>query len=273
MDSIVLKEKNWMQLMAEGGDAGGEAAAEAAETAEPEAEAAAPDLEAEFGDLVKRGGKYHDAYGKMMQKAVAQRLKGSNAKVERLNSFGPAFEVLAARYGMRADDPGLADAIAKDAALLDEVALKNNRDSQTELAIRQAQAQTAQAEALIQRMLADQDMARWQQEAAELQAEYPDFDLNEEMANPDFLNLIKNNVTMKGAYMALHHDDVIQRTVRKTEKKVTDTVAAGKARPRENGTGSTAGATLGKNPMDMSSAEFREAMKRVERGERLDFST
>lgn len=265
---------DWIQLMAEGADG---AAAETGDnsqvTAGEEAEQEAPpDMEAEFDALVKGDGKFREIYGRRMQKAALERTKGMKAQVDRLNSFGSAFEVLGARYGMAADDPRLAQAIAQDAGLLDEVAMRNGRDAKTEMELAAAKAQTQQANALIQRMMADQEMQRWQAEAEEIQAEFPDFNLETEMQNPEFKNLLRNNVTMKGAYMALHHDDVIQHTVQKTRKQVTDSVAAGAHRPRENGMGSKAGAAITKDPMQMSRAEFKKWEEAVSRGERVSFS-
>lgn len=267
-----------LQLMAEGGQGGGEGQAEAGgdgqDAAGNETPAAAPeDLNAEFDALVKGDGKYRDVYGKRVQKAVFERMKGTKAAVDRLNSFSGAFEVLAARYGCAPDDPELANKIAQDTGLLDEVAMKNGRDPGTEMELARARAQSEQANALIQRILADQEMQRWQAEAAELQAKYPDFNLDEQMQNPDFADLLRNhNVTLEGAYMALNHDKVIQQTVRRAEKRVTDTVAAGKNRPRENGMGSQAGAAMSKDPMQMSTAEIRKWQEAVARGERVSFA-
>lgn len=267
-----------LQLMAEGGQNGGEGQAEAGggsqDAAGNETPAAAPeDLNAEFDALVKGDGKYRDVYGKRVQKAVFERMKGTKAAVDRLNSFSGAFEVLAARYGCAPDDPELANKIAQDTGLLDEVAMKNGRDPGTEMELARARAQSEQANALIQRILADQEMQRWQAEAAELQAKYPDFNLDEQMQNPDFTDLLRNhNVTLEGAYMALNHDKVIQQTVRRAEKRVMDTVAAGKNRPRENGMGSQAGAAMSKDPMQMSTAEIRKWQEAVARGERVSFA-
>lgn len=266
-----------LQLLAEGGQ-GGEGQAEAGENSQDAAgndvPAAAPeDLNAEFDALVKGDGKFRDVYGQRVQKAVFERMKGPKAAVDRLNSFSGAFEVLAARYGCAPDDPELANKIAQDTGLLDEVAMKNGRDPGTEMELARARAQSEQANALIQRILADQEMQRWQAEAAELQAKYPDFNLDEQMQDPDFADLLRNhNVTLEGAYMALNHDKVIQQTVRRTEKRVTDTVAAGKNRPRENGMGSQAGAAMSKDPMQMSTAELRKWQDAVARGERVSFT-
>lgn len=270
----IIDTKCWLQLMAEGGGEGAGETGENNQVAAGEQQAeAAPDLDAEFDALVKGDGKFREIFGKRMQKAALERTKGMKAAVDQLNNLGPALEIMAARYGMTADDPRLVQMITQDASLLEDMALKNGRDTATEMELAKARAQTAKAQELMRRMLAEKDMQKWQEDAAEMAAEFPDFNLQEELQNPTFQQLLRNNVTMKGAYMALHPDAVSQQIVRRTEKKVTDTVAAGANRPRENGMGSQASASLGINPANMNSAEVREYMRRVERGERIDFST
>lgn len=270
--------RNLLQLFAE--DGSGEGAAEdgqeAQDTGSPEAQEQQQersDLNAEFDALVKGDGKFREVYGKRVQKAVFDRMKGTKAATDRLNSFAPAFEVLAARYGIRPDDPALAEKIAGDTGLLDEVAMRNGHSVETEMEIQRYKAQNAQAQTLIQQILADQQMQQWRQEAEELKAKYPDFDLDAEAENPAFLDLMQNHhVTMEGAYLALNHDKVIQQTVRRAEKKAADTVAAGRNRPRENGMGSQAGAAMSKDPMKMTTEEFKKWEEAVSRGERVSFS-
>ena len=214
----------WLQLMAEsagGAETGaGAEAPEVPEDAQQEPEAPKPEnLEAEFDALVKGDGKYKEIFGKRVQKAALDRNRSLRATVDRFNTFGPALEMMAARYGMSVDDPALADKIANDKSLLDTI------------------------------------------------------DLEAEMQNPEFQTLLRNGVTMEGAYLALHFGEVKSRMAAKAEKKVTDAVAAGARRPRENGMGSQAGAAMKTNPAQMSKEEFNDYLRRVERGERISFST
>ena len=137
--------KNWLidlQLMAEGAESA-EAGAPA-DQAEPErTEAMEPeDLEAEFDALVKGDGKFREVFGKRVQKASFERNKGLRATVDRFNSFTPALEIMAARYGMSVDDPGLADRIANDKSLLENLAMENGNSPDVEYQL--ARARTAQ---------------------------------------------------------------------------------------------------------------------------------
>ena len=265
--------KMCLQLMAEDG---GEAADESAPE-QPQQEAAPEqqpeDLEAEFDALVKGDGKFREVFGKRVKKASFERSKGLRATAERFNSFSPAMEVLAARYGMSVDDPKLAETIAADKSLLENLAMENGNTTEVEFELARARNAQKRAEDMVHQVMAEREMSGWMQQAEELKLEHPEFDLETEIQDPVFQQLLRNGVTMDAAYMAIHWNDVKQKVVADAQKKATDAVAAGKKRPRENGIGSQAGAAMQADPAKMSSDEFREYMKRVERGERISFST
>lgn len=266
---------NWMidlQLMAEGAEA--DAADAPADQAEPERmETTEPeDLEAEFDALVKGDGKFREVFGKRVKKATYERSKGLRATVDRFNSFTPALEIMAARYGMSVDDPGLADRIANDKSLLENLAMENGNSPDVEYQLARARSAQKQAEDFAKQVMAEREMNAWMQQAEEMKDEYPEFDLQTEMQNPEFQKLLQNGVTMEGAYMALHFGDIKARLTAKAEKKVTDAVAAGAKRPRENGMGSQAGAAMTADPAKMSKEEFNDYIRRIERGERISFS-
>lgn len=262
-----------IQLMAEDGAAPAESD-QALNSEEAVQEPQKPeDLEAEFDALVKGDGKFREIYGKRVQKASHERNKGLRATVERFNSFSPAMEVLAARYGMSVDDPKLAETIASDKSLLENLAMENGNSTEVQMELTRARAAQQRAEGLVQQIMADREMQGWMQQAEALAEEHPEFDLETEMKNPVFQNMLRNGVTMDAAYMAIHWHDVKAKVVADAERKATDAVAAGRKRPRENGIGSQAGAAMQADPAKMSSAEFQDYMRRVERGERISFST
>ena len=276
--NLNLEETPFLQLLAEEGEgSAGEAqparAGESSPAPEGNGEKPAEDLNAEFDALVKGEGKFREIYGRRMQRAALERTKGMRAAVDRLNSFSGAFEVLAARYGTTADDPALAEKIANDAALLSEAAERKGGTASAELELAAMRAQKEQAEALIQHILADQEVQRWQREAETLAEKYPGFQLEEQLADPNFAGLLRSgSVSLEGAYLALNHDRVLEELTRRAEKKAADTVAAGKSRPRENAMGSGAGVTVSRDPMRLSQEEFRKWQDAVARGERVSFA-
>lgn len=271
-----MEKWNWLQLMAEGAEGAGEAdngsTGQEAEVTEALPEQQPEDLEAEFDALTKKDGKYREVFGKRVQKAVMERNKGLRATVDRFNSFAPALEVMAARYGMSVDDPALADKIANDKSLLENMAMENGNSTDVEFQLAKARSAQQRAEGLVKQIMAEREMQTWMKQAEDMKGEYPEFDLQTEMQNPEFQKLLRNGVTMEGAYMALHFGDVKARMTARAEKKVTDAVAAGAKRPRENGMGSQAGAAMTADPAKMSKEEFNDYMRRVERGERISFS-
>lgn len=268
MEELKLK----LQLMAEDGDAAPAESTQEQQPEEAEQEQPPEDLEAEFDALVKGDGKFREVFGKRVKKASYERSKSLRATVDRFNSFTPALEVMAARYGMSVDDPALADKIANDKSLLENLAMENGRSTDVEYELARAKAGQQRAENQMRQVMAQQEVQRWQQQAEEVKAEHPDFDLDTEMQNPQFRSLLRSGVTMEGAYMALHFGEVKSRMAAQAEKKVTDTVAAGARRPRENGMGSQAGAAMTADPAKMSKEEFNDYLRRVERGERISFS-
>lgn len=267
----LLKKRNWLQLMAEGAE--GAAEGDNGQNATGEAAAEPIDLEAEFDGLTKKDGKYRDVYGKRVQKAVAERTKSMRAAVDRMNSFGNAIDILAAKYGTTSDDPNLPKLIEGDKSLLEDRALRNGNSPETEAALVKAQAQQKKTEAALMQVLAEQEARNWDNQAKELEQKYPGANVREALANPQFKSLMgaPYNLDFKTAYMAMFGENLIEQAAAKERKKVTDTVAAGAKRPRENGMGSQAGAAAKVNWSTMSSAEFKEYERRVSRGERIPF--
>lgn len=261
-----------IQLMAEGAEGAdgmeGQVAAAEGEEAQPE------NLEAEFDKLVKGEGKFREVFGKRVQKAAYERSKGMKSSVDRLNALGPGLEVLAARYGMAVEDPALAQRIAQDKSLLEDLAMRNGRDTDAEMELTQARAQAARAQSLIASMLAQQDAQRWEEQAMQIEQEYPNLQVRAALKDPEFRKLLQApyNLDLETAYRAKYGDRMIEAAVEKATKKVTDSVAANKSRPRENGSGKNAGSSLGADPGRMTGAEIREYMKRVERGETISFT-
>lgn len=272
----IKRNRLWLQLMAEGeaANAGTETGENDQAAAGGDAGAEAVDLDAEFEGLIKGDGKYREAYGKRVAQTVQQRTKGMRAAVDQLNGLRPALEVLAARYDLDINDPKLAQMIAEDKGLLEDKALRNNRDTDTELEIAKARAEANRAKSLIGQMLAERDAAKWQDQAKELEKANPGINVKAALDDPDFTALLQPpyNLDLKTAYMAKYGEQLISAAASRAAKQVTDKVAAGKSRPRENGTGAPAGAAAAVNPMNMSKEQYKEYCDAIMRGERVDFT-
>lgn len=96
--------------------------------------------------------------------------------------------------------------------------------------------QTERAEA-VQR---EQQVTALKASAARTKAEFPDFDLNKEMSNPDF---VKKCAALGGdtttAYKIVHWDELFNRAQKSAAEKakaaLSQSIASGQSRPSENG--------------------------------------
>lgn len=264
--------KDWLlslQLFAEGGEGG--AAGEGTEAAGTDgAEGAAPDKAALFQELIT--GEYKEEFGKHVNGIVKKRTAAGRAAQSRLNDLAPALEYLAQRYDLPIDSPDLVARIVGDKSLIADKALKNGRDEDTEYAIAQAQMQTQKANAMLARVVAQQDYERWSAEAEQLQQDFPGFNLDQELEDQRFVDLLRNyNVGVKAAFLALHSDDALAHIAQTAKQKASAAAASGQNRPKENGAASRIPAKAAVDPMKMSKAEFKAMEEAVLRGERVSF--
>ena len=113
------------------------------------------------------------------------------------------------------------------------------------------------------------------QQEQEIKGIYPSFNLESEMQNPQFINLLRSNIDMRTAYEVIHKDDIIhgamQFTAKEIEKKVTNKIMANGARPAENGMASQGAAVVKSDVSQLSRADRAEIARRVQRGEKISF--
>lgn len=137
-----------------------------------------------------------------------------------------------------------------------------------------ARYQRQQAE-LAQRRQMDQAYQRLMQEADGVKAQYPAFDLNAEMQDPDFVRLLRAQVPLKTIYEVRHQDEILggamQYTAQKVAAKVAAGVSANRGRPAENGAAAS-GASGARFDVAHSTKEQRMALiRRAANGERIEF--
>lgn len=79
----------------------------------------------------------------------------------------------------------------------------------------------------------DRIHAEWDREAEQLKAQYPEFDLEQTLANPEIANLMRLGVSMSNAYRAVYFDQIMAQNESRTAKQVERGV---EARIRQRGT-------------------------------------
>ena len=279
-----------LQLFGEGGDGAGvtgsDAGSQTGDTAAAEAPAAGEqqttseprNLEAEFDALIK--GEFKQIYGKRVQDTVTKRLKGTTETVEKYNAVLPILEAVATKYGLDPNDhAGISRAVEEDNIYYEDEAMKRGvsveqyktlRRMERNAAAQMEAAKKAQAEAAAQQLY-----NQWMQEGEQVKAVYANFDLDTEMADPQFQALLKSGVNIKTAFEVLHKDELIpavmQKTAQEVRQKLTNDIVARGRRPAENGLASTASVQAKLDPKKMTKKERQELAMRAARGERIEF--
>jgi hypothetical protein len=252
-------------------------AAEVQKTTEVPTEAPV-DLSAEFEELIK--GKFKDQYNARVQDTIQRRLKGSKETVDRYNALAPTLEIMAKKYGVDATDAeALAKAIADDDSYFEQEALERGIPVKELKAIRKMEQENADLKRQMQEQQtkekADKLYSQWLQQEQDTKKVYPSFNMQAEMQNPEFVNLLKANVDVRTAYEVLHKDEIIpaamQFTAKTVEQKIAKKIAANGARPNENGMGSQSAAVVKSDVSKLTKYDIDEVARRVARGERVTF--
>jgi len=252
---------------------------EAAPVAEVQTETTAVvDRNAEFEKLIK--GEYKDLYDAKMQDTIQKRLKSSKETVEKYNALTPTLEMLARKYGVDIGDiESLNKAIQEDDSYYEEEALERGITVQQLKEIRKMERENAELKAQMEEAQRQENgkklYATWMQQADETKQIYPSFDIETEMGNPKFVDLLRSNIDVRTAYEVLHKDDIIrgamQFTAQTVESKLAKKVASNGARPSENGMNSQSAAVVKSDVSQLSKADRQEIIRRVQRGEKIRF--
>ena len=290
----------WLQRFADGaGDGGSEGgnstAPDAAaaqqrqqtqtqEQAQPQGGEQTEAKKATFDELLK-DPEFKREYDKRVANSVTKRFKATN-KV--MNDVNAVMTSLGRRYGIDAADPKNYEAISA-AYLNDDYVLeyeaeragmsveqyRKDREKDARIAQLERQQQEAEQERLWAAKLAEAETVR---------QKYPEFDLNKELADEKFKQIlfVMDSVgfsnSLEGAYKVMHLDELNQRdanaaaqaAVEETKAKIGEAIRSGQQRPAEGG--NKGGQAKPLSAKGMSRAQIEEIRERVARGERITFS-
>ena len=239
---------------------------------------APPDLNAEFEKLIK--GQYKEQYDTRVQDTIRKRLKGTQEIVDKYNSLTPTLELLAKKHGVDATDiEALNKAIQDDDSYFEEEALEKGMSVQQLKEFKKMERDNAELRKQMQdqqqKQNADKLVASWMNQAEEAKKVYPTLDLNAEMQNPRFIDLLRSNIDVRTAYEVIHKDDIIrgamQFTAQTVESKLSKKIAANGARPAENGMSSGSPAVVKSDVSQLTRAERDEIRRQVASGARIRF--
>lgn len=269
--------KNPLANVVYGKQEGAPAAGEQPETKEGAGESAET-----FESLIK--GKYKADFDRSVQDIVQKRLKGSkemetalNGKISQMQNV---LDELAQKYGVDGTNlEAITNAMHADDKFYEQEA--NDRGMSVQQ-LRQIKNMERENESLRRQMRerADREQAeaiysKWMQDAETVKQQFPDFDLQKELENPQFASLLRANVDVATAFQVIHKDELIpaamQYTAREVQNKMASSVAANNARPKENGIGNGASAIVKTDVSKLTKADRAEIARRVARGERIVF--
>ena len=249
------------------------------QTETTEAQTEAPmDRNAEFDKLIK--GDYKDLYDAKVQEIVKKRLKNTQETVDKYNALTPMLETLAKKYGVDSSDVNaLSKAIEDDDAYYEEEAMEKGVSVQHLKEVKKMERENAELKRQMdeerRQKNADRLYATWMEQAEKAKTVYPTFNLEAEMRNPQFVNLLRSNVDVRTAYEVLHKDDIIrgamQFTANAVERKLTNKIIAGGSRPTENGINAQSATVVKSDVSQLSKADREEIIRRVARGEKIRF--
>ena len=245
-------------------------------------EAGAEARKAEFEKLIK--GDYKDLFDARVQQILGERFKGVKDLEAKMASLSPVLDMLAGKYGTKANDvEGLARAIEDDSTLYEDEAVKRGMSVEQFKAIRKMERENEQLRRTIEERERIENgnrvYAEWTQQAEKLAQMYPAFDLAGECNHPEtgnqFLSLLKSGVPLRTAYEVIHRDEILggamRYTAERVQKKTIDDIRARGMRPEENGAGGRASAEVKTDVRKLTPADRREIERRVARGERITF--
>jgi len=240
--------------------------------AQAQGQAGQPTAEPTFDELVK--GKYKQDFDNRVREIISRRMASRDAE---LDGMRPIMAILQQRYGVE-DGKGAAEAV-RQALENDETYWQAAADKagMTAEQMRQMAMAEAHSRELQARLDAFQTEAAKQEafrqlaaQAEQVKAQYPDFDVNAELAaNPRFGGMVRNGIDMLTAYQVCHQQEFLAAAQRQAENKVADTVRANQARPAENGTGGSQPVKLSGDPSKWTKEQFRDVFRRVQHGERI----
>ncbi len=256
---------------------------EAAKETKPDAGAepteAASDPDAEFRELIN--GKYKEQYTKATQGIINKRFAETKGLEESNRKYREMAEKVAARYGV---DPQNLDAIGAaidgDKKFLMEQA---DKAGMTVDQYRQMQALRAENERFRQMQKAQQEQAEvtrqidaWRQEAEQVRGVYPQFDMDAEFQNPQFVALVKQRIPMRQAYEVIHHDELMrgmaQYAATAAQKQTIQNIQARGMRPVEGAAQGNPASIVKNDVKKLTKADREEIARQVMRGKTITFS-
>lgn len=236
----------------------------------------AESLEAEFNQLIGKGGKFAELYGQKVQGAINSRFKNAQDWQGQLEATNDAISILYSKYDLEVGDTeGLKKAIAGDDELISSAAEREGftvdayRD-QLNLRTEAAKGR-ALAESIRQETERRETFERWDREAEELRQAFPNFDLNAELDNQNFVEALDRVGNVQDAFMIAHMQDILSGAMNNSQQRTIQNLQAQAARPAENGVSHQAAVTRKTDPSKLTDEDMDKIFSGVAQGKSYRF--
>ena len=238
--------------------------------------------EAEFAELIGKGGRFHDIYGQTVSKAIQDRFKNQADLQAQMNSISEGLSPLFMNYGLETGDfEGLSNAIAQDDAFFKANAEKAGLDVEQYKRQLQLEAEAERGRRITEQYEQQQRQnamfARWENEAAMLQQQFPNFDLGLELQNnPTFASYLNYGASVNDAFLLSHMGEIMGGMNNAASQQATQNVVSAiqqrAARPPENGLSMHNPAIQRRSdPSQLTDEDFDEINRIVSEGGTVSF--
>lgn len=251
------------------------------ETADAAQAGAAPErnLQQEWQKMIN--GEFKEFYTRDTQNMINKRFRESKEAQETSKKYQDLAEKVGARFAV---DPQNVDALLAaidgDKGFLQEQADKMGMtlERYTEWAQNKQAAQ--RYEQLMSRQRQEAEEARrvadWENQAEAMRGKYGDaFDLDADLANTHFRDMLRSGVSMEHAWKMLHFDELMEKqaafSAEMARKQVVDQIQARGMRPTEGAAGRTPAVVHKPNVKELNKKDREEINRRVMAGEKISF--
>ena len=247
---------------------------------DPNGVADAEDAKAKYDSYRKGEGKQF--IDKDIETAIRRRFKDYNTLKESNTKMQNVMSALATRYGIDANDTdALSKAIAEDDSYYEKAADNANMSVEQYKKMMRLEAENAE----LQRIRAEEAnraefnrrYAEWSAQAEGAKTVYPNLDLNAEMQNKDFFDLVNRGIDVKTAFEVIHKDEIIngavsvtaQRTAQAVQQQTVNNIRTKGLRPNESAGSAQSGFVPKTDPSKWTKKDRQEIERRVMKGEKI----
>lgn len=225
-------------------------------------------------------GEFKDIHQKETQRMINRRFKETKALQERIESYQPILDNLMDRYGIRDGDiTKLQEAVDHDRRYWEEAAEEAGMTVEQYTEFRKLQRENDQLKQMQLRRQADEgakiQVRKWIEEAEELKQDYPDFDLDSFVNDPQNVEYLRHHVPMRMIYEFANREaiqaNVAAHAAQQTEKNVVEGIRAKGQRPKENGSVTQPGVIVKTNVDELTNDDIDRIIRLVQQGEKIRF--